>query len=83
MTQHDDGTPCLLTAAEKAVIKDLGVVWGKICGIVGRGPTRNPDLAEAAAHIHDLQHFVMAQAAARAYPEEFRLLGAVIERTES
>ena len=33
------------------------------------------DWAEAAAKIHDIQHMLMAQAAARAYPERFRLMG--------
>jgi hypothetical protein len=30
------------------------------------------DVAEFVAHIHDLQHAVMARAAIRAHPEEFR-----------
>ena len=32
------------------------------------------DLTEAFAHIHDLQNMVLAQAAARAYPEKYRLM---------
>jgi len=35
----------------------------------------NGDWDEAAALIHNIQHLVMAQAAARAYPTTFRLLG--------
>ncbi len=42
------------------------------------GPTREEDLAELTATIHIIQRTVMAQAAARAYPGEFRLLGEVI-----
>lgn len=64
-----------LTELEREVTADLGRVWNKICTIVGDGPTRDADLAEACAHIHALQHTVMAQAAARAHPGEFRLLG--------
>lgn len=33
------------------------------------------DGAEWAMHIHDCQHMIMAQAAARAFPEKYRLLG--------
>jgi len=47
--------------------------------IVGDGRTRQADLHEAVQHIHALQHAIMSQAAARAYPERFRLLGGVIE----
>jgi hypothetical protein len=46
--------------------------------IVANGPTRTEDLAELTAAIHVIQRTVMAQAAARAYPGEFRLLGEVI-----
>jgi hypothetical protein len=43
--------------------------------IVGYGPSRDADLGELAGHIHNIQHTVMAQAAARAHPSEYRLLG--------
>ena len=65
----------MLNALEHETIELLGEVWGDICNIVGRGPSREADLAEAIAHIHALQHFVMAQAASRAYPDRYRLLG--------
>lgn len=37
------------------------------------------DWAEAAADIHRIQHRIMAQAAARAYPDRYRLLGGEVE----
>lgn len=42
----------------------------------GAGRTTTTDLNELLGHIHVIQHAVMAQAAARAYPEVYRLLGA-------
>jgi hypothetical protein len=33
------------------------------------------DLEEVVLHIHALQHMILAQAAARAYPDRYRLLG--------
>lgn len=44
--------------------------------ITGNGSTRADDLREADSHVHAIQHMIMAQAAARAYPDRFRLLGA-------
>lgn len=49
-----------------------------VTSVVAKGPTTEPDLAELAAHVHTLQHMVMGQAAARCYPDTYRLLGAVI-----
>lgn len=72
----------LLTAIERAIIVDLGRVWGGMCEFVGTGPTRDADLAEVVVHIHALQHMVMAQAAARAYPTELRLLGSTIQEEQ-
>jgi hypothetical protein len=46
---------------------------------VADGSTREDDLAELRAAIHVVQRAVLAQAAARAYPGEFRLLGGVVE----
>jgi len=65
----------LLTDLEREVVDDLGATWGKLCQIVNPGPTRDADLAELIVHVHALQRTVMAQAAARAYPAELRLLG--------
>ena len=70
----------LLTNEEKEIIKDLGLInlrFGKICG---KDPAvREQDYREFTSHIHDMQNAIMANAAARAYPKEFRLLGERIE----
>ncbi len=65
----------LLTDLEHQTLTDLGAVWGQLCKIGGTGPTRPEDLTEAMIHIHALQNLVMAQAAARAYPDRYRLAG--------
>lgn len=64
-----------LTVREVEAVETLGRLWGELCEIVGDGPTRDADLTELVAHVHALQHAVMAQAAARAHPDAFRLLG--------
>lgn len=43
--------------------------------IIGDGPQESGDNAERIMHIHAIQHMIMSQAAARAYPHRFRLLG--------
>jgi hypothetical protein len=45
--------------------------------VCGDGPTRDADLAEIAASVHDIQYRVTGQAAARLYPGELRLMGDV------
>lgn len=65
----------LLTEEEQAVVRELGQCWNRLCRIVGNGPTRSADLNEVVFHVHALQNFVMAQAAARAYPDTYRLAG--------
>ncbi len=71
-----------LTQLEHDTIGLLGKVYGNIVEITrdgnADGKVANEDLAEVAGRIHDLQHLVMAQAAARAYPDRYRLLGNVI-----
>lgn len=46
--------------------------------IVGDGDTRNADMMEMVQHVHGIQNMILAQAAARAYPETYRLLGGTI-----
>lgn len=65
----------LLTEQEHAAIDAAGALWNQLCSIAGHGPTRALDLDELAAHIHAIQRAVMKQAAARAYPDRYRLLG--------
>lgn len=63
-------TPDELRALD--LITDVANMMGRI---VGDGPMRDYDMNELALHIHALQRDIMKQAAARAYPSKFRLLG--------
>ena len=65
----------LLTDEERALIYDLGQIWNRLCAVVGFDVTREGDMAEIIIHVHALQQVLMAQAAARAYPHEYRLAG--------
>ena len=68
-----------LTVDERGAIELLGEVATIFSHrIVGNGPTREPDIAEFFSHVHDLQHAIMAQAAARTYG--YRLLGQAFDR---
>ena len=78
MPNPENDPPPLLTPREREAVQKAGDLWGDLCAIVGDGPTRDADLAELIVHVHAIQHAVMSQAAGRAYPSEFRLLGSVI-----
>lgn len=66
----------LLTEAEHTVVRLLGNAASRYARhVVGSGPTRDHDIAEFNLAIHTLQNTVLAQAAARAYPELYRLAG--------
>ncbi len=67
----------LLTPRELDLITRIGSLMPRFLEIVGDGHTREADLAEIVPLIHALQDKVMAQAAARAYPLAFRLLGKI------
>lgn len=70
LSVDSDPTPgAWLTDLEQDVVQHLGIafwLW-KQSGVKGQ------DLAEFAEAIHHAQHQVMAQAAARAYPDLYRL----------
>lgn len=69
-------TDDLLTKAERKTVAKLGCIMRDFQTIVGDDPgSRSIDLDEAQHHIHALQNMVLAQAAARAYPTKFRLMG--------
>lgn len=68
-----------LTGDEREAVRLAGQLYTHIADrVCGDGPTREDDLAEVRTAIHVVQHAVMAQAAARLYPGEFRLMGEVI-----
>lgn len=43
--------------------------------IIGNGPARWGDVSEVTSAVHVIQHMIQSQAAARVYPDAFRLLG--------
>jgi hypothetical protein len=76
-TQPND--PGMLTPNELAAMQMTAELANLVMGLViADGPTRQQDCAEFAQRVHAIQHTIMAQAAARAYPSEFRLLGGVV-----
>lgn len=69
------GEPELMTADEHEAMDLTCRLYNLLCGsVIGRGPSRQGDATELAQHIHNIQNMVLAQAAARAYPQ-YRLLG--------
>lgn len=72
-----------LTADEHRLMVLTGDLMQLLARIVGNGSSRAGDLNEAVAHIHALQAMVLAQAAARAYPDRYRLLGGTLTTTEA
>jgi hypothetical protein len=64
-----------LSEIELEALDHLGKAAGLIRKAIGGGPCADSDWREAAHMIHNLQAFVMSQAAVRAYPERFRPLG--------
>lgn len=76
----------ILTEEEHHAVELSAGLWNYINEhVVADGPTKEADLREIMAHIHGIQRAIMAQAAARAYPDQYRLLGGLIhdEKVES
>lgn len=68
-----------LTDDERKAVRLAGELYTLIAErVCGHGPTREDDLAEVRASVHQVQRAVMAQAAARLHPGELRLMGEVI-----
>jgi len=67
----------MATLAEQEVkALDLtGQLADVVSEIVHHGPTRHMDLTEILGHIHAIQNAILAQLAARQYPDNYRLLG--------
>jgi hypothetical protein len=71
----DEDMPALLTVAEVACLKQCAALAGMLLDVVGPEQTGPQDWRELVFHIHAIQNAVLSQAAARAYPRHFRLLG--------
>lgn len=68
-----------LTELELRVLDVTAELWNLLCQVVERDVTRDGDLNELSAHVHAIQHAVMANAAGRAHPTKLRRLGAMID----
>lgn len=67
--------PLLLTDDEHEAMR-LTAELGKVLGlVVGQGAPAKDDLNELIGYIHHIQRAVLSQAAGRAYPKRYRLLG--------
>jgi len=73
----------LLTEDEHKLVSKLGSLMSDFMEIAGGGLTRRSDMREVADHIHALQNMVLSQAAARAYPDAYRLLGQLVRCEEA
>lgn len=68
----------LLTDDEHECVRLLGQASALMTRIVAEGPTRAADIAELYGHVHVLQRTIGSQAAARAFPARYRLLGSTL-----
>jgi hypothetical protein len=74
-----DDREALLTEAEHEVVRLVGEAWTLLKErVVAHGDNYDADLAEFTTAVHHIQHAVRGQAAARAYPGRYRLLGAAV-----
>lgn len=68
-----------LTDAEHRAMALSAELWNLLAmEVVGAGRSRDGDLRELVGHVHAIQHAVLSQAGARAYPDRYRLLGGVL-----
>jgi hypothetical protein len=67
--------PGLLTEDEMAALDLLKDLTQLCTSIIAPGRELEADHSELVLHVHAIQRMIMAQAAARAYPQKFRLLG--------
>jgi hypothetical protein len=71
----------LLTADELEAITKISEAYNAIAKTMASG--NGNDQREVVDKIHQLQAMVMANAAARAYPGKFRLLGGALDRGDA
>ncbi|HEY5990762.1 MAG TPA: hypothetical protein VIV12_30855 [Streptosporangiaceae bacterium] len=65
-----------LTEAEHKAMDLCSELARAVAAIIGDGNgVKAADFREMVLHVHALQNMILAQAAARAYPDRYRLLG--------
>ena len=78
MSEPEEWTTPPLTFEENEVVNMLGDAFNIFSrAIVANGAMYDHDVNEFAGFIHGAQRMVLSQAAARCYPDSYRLLGKV------
>lgn len=75
ITGDPGNTGGMLSPLEHSAMAVSGRLANMLGKIIGGGSAASGDLTEMVADIHAIQHRIMAQAAARAYPSLYRPLG--------
>lgn len=69
-----------MTPAEHRAMEMTADLWNHLVReVVADGSSAAGDLRELASHIHAIQHAILSQAAARVYPDRYRLLGGTLQ----
>lgn len=73
----------LMTDEEHEFMRLSGQMASLARTIIGDGPQADHDWAEFTVRIHAVQHMIMRQCAARAFPDLYRQLGETITSQQS
>jgi hypothetical protein len=72
-----------LTEAETRALDITTDLVAVVCQeVIGRGPTRDNDVREFVDKVHQIQAVIMSQAAGRAHPDRYRLLGETLRASD-
>jgi hypothetical protein len=78
-SERSNGTQTQALTEDELRALDMTGELANLCRrVIGQGPNADHDWNEIAQRIHAIQHTLMAQAAARCYPDRFRVLGGVV-----
>lgn len=75
-------TPGLSEAEMRAMGLTVDLVHVMCKEVIGHGPTRDADVREFVHHVHVIQQAILSQAAGRAHPELYRLLGETLREVQ-
>jgi hypothetical protein len=65
----------LLTVDERAALDTTVALVNQFSSLLGDEASAPGDYREFVHHVHAIQNMILAQAAARAYPDRYRLMG--------
>lgn len=75
--------PDLMTEAEHRAMELTVELTNVVCQeVIGDGASRSGDVREFVAAVHVIQRMIKGQAAGRAYPDRYRLLGRTLPAKE-